>query len=326
MDKSIPKISVVMPVYNSEKYLYEALESIRLQTFKDFECLIINDGSTDSSKKIIKEFVEKDIRFILIDKKNEGVGIALNLGVKTAKANLIARMDSDDISYPKRLEIQYKYFQKNNSITVLGSAVKLIDERGNKIKGFRLSLPISNLQCKWIQLRSGIPFSHPSVMFKKSEILDIGSYTSELAEDFILWLKLYEKEFSNINKKLVKYRLHSNQTSSNYTTKNLVYNQIVSNLKVLYQSYGMLFDEEISKFLYNYKLISYPLDFNNQVRFYRYLFDLQKTFMTKFAVKKLNDKLFIKWSSIKQGFKVLKISQKRRLFNFLLFVLRINFD
>ena len=130
---SAPKISVIMPTYNSESFLRESIDSILNQTFKDFELIVIDDCSTDSSLKIIKEYKRKDNRiFFLKNDKNLGHNKTRNKGLKIAKGKYIAILDSDDISLEKRLEIQYAYLEKNPHIFLVGSSAIYIDENGKE--------------------------------------------------------------------------------------------------------------------------------------------------------------------------------------------------
>src|SRR5688500_15226048 len=129
MKKHKPAISVVMSAYNSDKYIAKAIESILNQTFKDFEFIIINDGSKDESLKIIKRYGKKDKRIVLIDnKKNLGLIKSLNKGLKIAKGKYIARMDSDDIAMPQRFKIQLDYLDKNRNIFLVGTSFEQIDK------------------------------------------------------------------------------------------------------------------------------------------------------------------------------------------------------
>ena len=121
MKKKSPLISVLMPVYNSEKYVAEAIESILCQTYKDFEFIIINDASTDSSLKIIAKYAKQDKRIKLINnKKNVKISASLNKGLSIAKGKYIARMDSDDISLPSRFELQTKFLADNPAVGIVG--------------------------------------------------------------------------------------------------------------------------------------------------------------------------------------------------------------
>ncbi|MDD4353774.1 MAG: glycosyltransferase family A protein, partial [Candidatus Nanoarchaeia archaeon] len=128
------RISVIMSAYNTERYIAEAIESILNQTFKDFEFIIIDDGSTDDSLKIIKRYVKKDRRIKLIhNKKNIGLTKSLNKGLKIAKGQYIARMDADDISLPQRFQIQYDFLEKNKDIFLIGTTAFLIDDKGDRL-------------------------------------------------------------------------------------------------------------------------------------------------------------------------------------------------
>ena len=111
----MPKVSVIIPVYNTSKYLNQCLESIQNQTFTDFEAICINDGSTDSSLEILKEFASKDDRFIIINKKNEGQGIARNLGIQQANGEYIIFIDSDDWLETEGLEKAYKKIKEDSA-------------------------------------------------------------------------------------------------------------------------------------------------------------------------------------------------------------------
>ena len=120
-----------MSVYNGEKYLREAIDSILNQTFKDFEFIIVNDGSTDNSLKIIKSY--NDPRITIINQKNTGLAKALNEGIKIAKGKFIARMDADDISEPERFKKEYKFMHVHDECVALGTNAIIIDENGNNL-------------------------------------------------------------------------------------------------------------------------------------------------------------------------------------------------
>ncbi|MCP8319033.1 MAG: glycosyltransferase, partial [Candidatus Methylarchaceae archaeon HK01B] len=127
-----PKITILMSVYNGEKYLREAIDSILNQTFKDFEFLIINDGSTDRTVEILRSYHDSRIK-IITNEKNMGLTKSLNKGLKIARSEYVARMDADDISYPRRLEVQYEYMKKNPDVGIVGSWNDVIDDKGNTI-------------------------------------------------------------------------------------------------------------------------------------------------------------------------------------------------
>lgn len=195
------KITVLMPVYNAERYLAGSIESILHQTFQDFEFLIIDDGSTDNSTGVIKSYTDQRIRFVQ-NKKNSGITATLNKGIELASCELIARMDADDISYPERLEKQYKYFQEHPDCVLVSSWVRRFDTKGTtKIIKFKSEYFYYFLIFNtWIK--------HPTVMYKRSAVIEVGMYTKLYAEDYNLWSKIIRKyKFHNLSEVLLDYRL-----------------------------------------------------------------------------------------------------------------------
>jgi glycosyltransferase involved in cell wall biosynthesis len=183
-----PKITVLMPVYNNEKFLRESVDSILNQTFKDFEFIIINDGSTDRTKKILNAY--KDFRIRVIDNdKNIGITRSLNKGLGLAKGEYIARMDGDDISLPERLERQVKFLENNPKVVLLGNWVEIIDGDGNLRSITRY--PTNHCFITWIFLFKTC-LAHPTVMYRKKEVLKINGYNSMLSytQDYDLWVRL----------------------------------------------------------------------------------------------------------------------------------------
>ena len=162
-----PLVSVVMPVYNAQKYLNKAIDSILAQTYKDFEFIIINDGSTDNSLQIIKKYQKKDKRIIVKNKKNKGIVAALNDGIKLSRGKYLARMDADDISLPSRFEVQVNFMEKNSKIGVCGTWVEVFGEIN---KNYLLKFPINNELLK-IRLLFSVPFAHPSIMMRRDLVV-----------------------------------------------------------------------------------------------------------------------------------------------------------
>ena len=229
-----PLISVLLCTYNDEKYIYKAVKSILDQTFEDFEFIIINDGSTDKTLDILKQFDDK--RLILIDKPNTGLTDSLNLGVSIAKSNWIARMDGDDISIKTRFEEQIKYIDDN--VAVIGTQCKFIDEEGNQIATVSLPLTHNEILKKGTSFRT--MYIHPSVLINKELLLKSGGYDDYLdsAEDLDLWLKLsHYGKLVNIDSVLLKYRKHQNQISITKRKEQLLY-ATISILKNKNKNYG----------------------------------------------------------------------------------------
>ena len=199
-------ISVILPVYNGEKYLKEAIESILNQTYKDFEFIIINDGSTDKSLDIIEKYKKEDERIIVISRENKGLIATLNEGIEKAKGKYIARMDQDDISLSNRFEEQLKIMENDKEIVVCGSWINVFGEnRKEKIsKYFQYDKEIK------ANLIMSCCFAHPSVMMRRDAFLDNNIWYDENfknAEDYHLWTQLARVgKFYNIPKVLLNYR------------------------------------------------------------------------------------------------------------------------
>lgn len=200
------EITVLMPVYNGEKYLKEAMDSILTQTLQTFEFLIIDDGSTDSSVDIIKSYNDDRIRLVSIP--NSGVAKALNYGLNVSSGKYIARMDADDISYPDRLKIQYDFMEQNADYVAIGSDINYITESGDFLFHFA-QVSHSNEEIEKT-CRTQCPFSHSVVFMRKDAVIECGGYPEVYNfEDHLLWIKLLEKgKLCNLNITLSDYRLN----------------------------------------------------------------------------------------------------------------------
>jgi len=211
-----PRISVLMPAYNVEKYVGEAIESILNQTFTDFEFIIINDGSTDNTAKIIQEYAKQDKRIRFIDnKKNQGLIAVLNQGLDLCTGEYIARMDSDDISLPERFEKQIKYMDEHPECGVVGGFGYCFFSDG--AKGYVWKKPEHVL---YGDLLNRNPMIHPTVLMRKS-VLDEHNikYSNEYkhAEDYALWADLINcTQLHNIPEIVLHYRCHGNNVGIVY--------------------------------------------------------------------------------------------------------------
>lgn len=209
----MPKISVIMPVYNSEKYLRESIESILNQTFTDFEFILIDDCSTDNSWNIIEEYNKKDNRIIAIkNEKNMGVSFNRNLGIKKSISEYIAFLDSDDIALSERLYKQYCFLENNNNFCLCGTNFDIIDKNSKKI-GER-KFPENNEEIKKSILFFN-PFGQNTILVRKSIFDQVGLYNESLknAEDLDMWIRIGSKHnFYNIQENLNQYRIHDENT------------------------------------------------------------------------------------------------------------------
>jgi glycosyltransferase involved in cell wall biosynthesis len=208
---SSPQISVLMPVYNAERYLDEAVQSILGQTFADFEFIIIDDGSTDGSLKILRGYEARDARIRLISRPNTGFCIALSESVSLARGEFIARMDSDDSSLPDRFEHQIAFLRSHPNVVAVGGEVSWVDQDGDVIRNFCAGHTHEELDAAQMRGVSGV-ITHPAVMLRRYALLEIGGYRNELepAEDFDLFLRLAEHgRLANLDRLVLRYRIHA---------------------------------------------------------------------------------------------------------------------
>lgn len=207
----VPKISVITTVFNCERYIRQSLESILNQTFRDFEYIVVNDGSTDNTLQKIREIASADDRIILIDNKtNIGRVKSLNTALENVKSSYIAIQDADDISLPERLEKQYNFLENNKDYVLAGANIIVMDEFENFIS--KPERPIDNDEAKF-SLLFRCTFANPSIMFRKKVIDDNNiKYEDNFihAEDFrIITLISRHGKVYNLKEPLVKYRKHS---------------------------------------------------------------------------------------------------------------------
>ncbi len=208
-----PLISVLMPVYNGQQYLAEAIESILNQTYWHFELLLLDDGSSDNSAQIIKGFNDSRIVYIK-NETNKGLIYTLNRGVGLAKGTFIARMDADDVSVANRFEKQIQEFQKDERLVICGSFIKTF---GNGVEQYISHMPVTNAQIL-ASIFFTCPFAHPSVMIRKDSILQLNEIYREdykHSEDYDLWSRLvFVGNSKNIPEFLLNYRVHDKQVST----------------------------------------------------------------------------------------------------------------
>lgn len=206
-DSLPPSVSVVLTVYNGEKYLCAAIQSVLQQSYKDFELIAFDDGSTDASLRMLQEFAMRDARVRVFSRENKGVALSLVEAMGHARGKLVARMDADDISYPDRFASQCAFFSQHADAVAIGGAAQIIDKDGRPIcqyfphqedASLRSMLPIS-------------PFVSPSVMFRRDAYDKVGGYPEKMnwgGEDVILYGKLARVgNIYNMPEVLVQYRL-----------------------------------------------------------------------------------------------------------------------
>lgn len=210
----MPRVSVLMPAYNSEKYVGAAIESILNQTFTDFEFIIINDGSTDNTAKIVRDYAKRDQRIKFTDnKKNRGLIAVLNQGLDLCSGEYIARMDSDDISRPERFKLQVEYMDAHPDVAVVGAWIKRF---GPSIKSDDVFKYPSELKL-FDLLIYGSQMAHPTAMIRTSVLREHKIYYNpeyKYAEDYDLWMQIAQyAPIHNLQTILLDYRWHDTNVS-----------------------------------------------------------------------------------------------------------------
>ena len=202
------KISVVMSVYNGEKYLREAVESILSQSFSDFEFIIVDDGSDDSTYAVLSSYAEKDRRIKLLrNSHNLGLAESLNKALEAAGGDFIARQDADDISFPERLQVQYEYLTADPDISVCSVYSWIAGEDGTPVYSFKY--PVEHDNIVYSLEKGENPLIHGSVMLRRDILADIPKppYRFGLAQDLDLWLRISQSaKFAVIPEELYLYR------------------------------------------------------------------------------------------------------------------------
>lgn len=213
---SMAKVTVLMPVYNAGLFLRETIESILCQTWSDFEFLIINDGSTDSSREIILSFDDPRIRLV-DNQSNIGLTKSLNRGLQLAIGEYVARQDADDISYRKRFERQVKFMSSHPEVVLLGTRARAINEKGKPQREDLLRIPVGSLAIRWYLIFQNA-FIHSSVMFRRSIIWEkLGGYDEsfERAQDYELWSRTARSfKVDNLADVLIDHRFEYGSTIS----------------------------------------------------------------------------------------------------------------
>ncbi len=220
----MPKVSVVMPVCNSEKFLAASIESVLKQTFKEFEFIIIDDGSLDNTHAIIKKYAADDSRIRIINQEHSGIVVALNRGLIEARSQWIFRMDADDICFPDRFEAQIDVVEKEPSLVLIGSWCEQIDENGLEIKRNKYPAEHKDL-INWLETGKGF-FPHSSALYRRDMVIKAGRYRQRFcfAEDTDLWLRLSEYgKFACYKGALIKLRKHrENISNQHFRTQRLL--------------------------------------------------------------------------------------------------------
>lgn len=241
-----PLVTVILPVYNAETHLAEAVNSILSQTYNNFKLLAIDDGSNDHSLSILQTAQQKDNRVQIITRPNRGLIATLNEGIDLAEGKYIARMDADDISLPKRLEKQVQLLESQSDVGICGCMYKFTGASNDNVHVYLKHDYIAT------RLLFGVPFAHPSVMFRKS-LFDENNlrYSSNYihCEDYELWTRCIKlTKFSNVEEHLFLYRIHDSQIS--VVNKSITLGKHISISKKLLSEFDLILtDKETLAFI-----------------------------------------------------------------------------
>lgn len=220
------EISVIMSVYNDEVYVREAIDSILSQTFQEFEFIIVDDGSSDNSAKVIKSY--DDDRIIFIEQENNGLTKSLNKTIKVARGRYIARMDSDDVSVKERLQKQFEFLESHKEYALVGTNVLKIDDNSEEIERNFTKNSDEDIR-KTFKSRNCI--AHGSVMINKTLVGDDVFYDESFkyAQDYQLWTKLASKhKVANLMEHLYKLRIHNQSISKQKIEEQSIYASVVA--------------------------------------------------------------------------------------------------
>lgn len=209
-----PRVTVVLPAYNAEPFVGEATDSILGQTLRDLELIAIDDGSTDSTGRILADRAARDSRIRLIARENRGLTRTLNEGLAESRAAYVAIMNADDASLPDRLALQAAFLDAHPQVAAVGGQTRLMLADG--MPGPATSLPQSPAAVRAF-LDKASPLAHPAVMFRRAAVMEAGGYRPQIepAEDYDLWLRLAERhDLANLPDVVLHYRVHAGQATA----------------------------------------------------------------------------------------------------------------
>jgi glycosyltransferase involved in cell wall biosynthesis len=247
------KVSILLPVYNGEKFLREAIESILSQTFTDFEFIIMDDGSTDGTSAILDHYERLDDRIHIHHHEHQGLIASLNRGCHIAQGKYLARMDADDVSLPERLAKQVEYLEAHPEVGVLGCGVQVIDGDRKKIRIFQFPAEHGVLRFR-LCFFNALTLAHPAVMMRRELLERVGGYNPDMvhSEDYELWSRLCGlTRMSNLRDTLFYLRKHeSNLTMVPRHIELQIRNGMAINQRVLSEVLGEEIPIELIHLLY----------------------------------------------------------------------------
>ncbi|MEL6106188.1 MAG: glycosyltransferase family A protein [Planctomycetota bacterium] len=231
----MPSVTIVMACHNGMPYLPDALDSIRCQSFSDWELIVVNDGSADGSCRCLDEFARRDPRIRVIHQANRGQHVAADCGIRLARGEFIARMDADDVCQPNRLEMQVRYLRERPEVGLVGGQICRL---GAQRHGLQSNLPTDHLAIRRRLQRNHHAMCNPTVMFRKSLYDRVGGYWSHnIAEDWDLFLRIGEiSELANLPDVVLHYRFHTSSINGKRIVQAQLYNEFAAHLSRLRES------------------------------------------------------------------------------------------
>lgn len=221
MNTKTPLVSIILPAYNTERYLAESIDSVLRQSFPDFELIIINDGSTDNTQAIIDTYTTRDPRIVVIQQDNRGLVATLNSGIKKARGTYIARIDGDDPWFDNKLQAQVDELLCDPGLVLIGGGFEIVDENGYFIETILPPTRDEDIR-RTLLLRNS--FGHASVVFKKDAVIKAGLYDDKykVTEDYNLWIKLSGLgRVKNLPYPIYRYRINMSGLSQQNSDKQM---------------------------------------------------------------------------------------------------------
>jgi glycosyltransferase involved in cell wall biosynthesis len=249
-----PKVSVLMCVYNGEKFLREAIDSILAQTFTDFEFVIVNDGSKDASAEILTSY--NDPRLKILNIENRGLPAALNYGLKHCTTDLVMRMDADDVAYSHRFAALLEDWEKAGQPDVFGSGVDYINEDGKELWSFSVPLEDAAIKAAILAPNGVLAVIHPSTLLRKESVLACGAYDSlfKNGQDYDLWLRMTTNySFGNSPRRLLRYRFQSQSDTAMAIRCKLGDIRIGNYMKLLSRQKKIMIDAGVEDIWHSYQ-------------------------------------------------------------------------
>ncbi len=288
MDKDLktkePLVSVIMAAKNVEKYISEAIDSVINQTYKNWELIIVDDGSNDTTLSIIHSYVKNDSRIkIICNEKSVGQAIARNTAVKNSSGDFLAILDADDIAMPDRITGQVHFLENNPNVSAIGGHAEIIDENGKSLGIKRKALNIDAIRFSLLLQNQ---FIHSAMMIRRDVFNKFGGYDNDFlyAEDYDLWCRIIEKNIIlNINKVVSKYRIQPGSVTKMKDTQRI---QLRNNMVVVFRNVRNLVDYTDDQIQKMYDLVNNYLTILQTIPAFYLYFRLSRKYINMYNENK----------------------------------------